>query len=133
MKALKILILIIVLSIIGLIIRNAVSFDYIAYESTEDFIWYPQDVPGETFDFEIITSYELDSQVNSEKDAYELFLEYIKNTYSWTSRTLNNNIHVKYDEINNGYYLYYTGFFYIHDTFGFVYKGTSVLYYIIPR
>jgi LPS O-antigen subunit length determinant protein (WzzB/FepE family) len=117
MRALKIIILIIVLSITALIIRNMVSFDYITYESTEDFIWYPQDNPLESFSFENLTSYELDIEVNSESEANEAFSKYIQDNYSLFSRMLNNDIHVKYDEINNGYYLYYSGFFFIPDTF----------------
>jgi len=130
MKTIKKVLVIFTLLVIGLMVRNAMTFDYITYESTSDFITHTQFDPEEIGrDFELLGSYQLECQVNSEEEAFRLFSGYIKNNYSWLSRTLWNNIQVVYDDVNEGYFLYFSSC--INDTFGFIYKGTNILYYVI--
>lgn len=130
MKNFKKVLVIFTLLVIGLMVRNAMIFDYITYESTSDFIIHTQFDPNDIGrDFELLGSYQLDYQVNSEEEAYHLFSGYIQNNYSWLSRTIWNNIHVVYDDENEGYFLYFSSC--LNDTFGFIYKGTDILYYVI--
>jgi len=109
---------------IGLALSNLFTYDIIRYESMDDFNWCASCSP--------VVSINSETEVDSEKEASELFFKLIRLEYTGLTRMMNNNVHVVYDHVTERYYLIYNGFaFFEHTMYGSIDKGSTQLYYII--